>query len=630
MKRFLKQEKGISLISLGITVLILIVLTSTLIYNAKDRIYIERLNNLYNDIEQLREKVFAFHNEFGKIPAKTEYTLLEESGLKNVLSDKEKVNKFYVIDLQTLENLTLNYGRDYEYVKDKTLTGENEYKDIYIINSYSYNVFYVQGVDIAENEEIKKYYTDYIEPDNTQIDLRYVSGVIIPEGYYYIGDNEDGNIVISDIKDENVDLENKLNQYKWIKTNKVPESAILKEEQDKTEFEMSIQVYGGYYINNSNNVIYIIVDENIWSETYTVTKEYIDDRGDGVYIPEGFKVSMSPTMNKLDTGLVIQDENGNEWVWIEVPEEIFITANHNKDYNSIEADLIEYAKEYRNGSSEQDFDWKDEWYAIDGDTLVTQSTPNLTSRQKALNNGCGLTYDEYINLYQTMLKSVYENNGFWISRYEIGDKESTENNKTRTSSFGITNTPVSKSNQIPYNFVTCSQAQSLASQMKTANKTTSLLFGIQRDLVCKFLEESTDLKTDDISLNSSSWGNYSDSSLLLYKGKYNINPGSSTSTWKEYTVNTENYVINKQTSSNESFGQLLTTGASKMTNKMNIYDFAGNQWEWTLEKTDDTSNPCVPRGGSWGNSSSVATASFRSTNSITSRGTSIGFRVALY
>ena len=41
---------------------------------------------------------------------------------------------------------------------------------------------------------------------------------------------------------------------------------------------------------------------------------------------------------------------------------------------------------------------------------------------------------------------------------------------------------------------------------------------------------------------------------------------------------------------------LLTTGASEDAKKMNIYDFAGNAWEWTLEKTSSTSSPCAVRG----------------------------------
>ncbi len=81
--------------------------------------------------------------------------------------------------------------------------------------------------------------------------------------------------------------------------------------------------------------------------------------------------------------------------------------------------------------------WIDEWYAKDGSTLVTASTSNLTEAQKALTNGCGLTYDEYKTAYQKMLKSVYTYGGFWIGRYEAGiEGTTTETTNARTSSSG--------------------------------------------------------------------------------------------------------------------------------------------------------------------------------------------------
>ena len=50
-----------------------------------------------------------------------------------------------------------------------------------------------------------------------------------------------------------------------------------------------------------------------------------------------------------------------------------------------------------------------------------------------------------------------------------------------------------------YNNITLSQAQTLASDMTPdKNKTSSLMFGIQWDLVCRFLQEKTELTVDDI------------------------------------------------------------------------------------------------------------------------------------
>ena len=44
---------------------------------------------------------------------------------------------------------------------------------------------------------------------------------------------------------------------------------------------------------------------------------------------------------------------------------------------------------------------------------------------------------------------------------------------------------------------------------------------------------------------------------------------------------------------------------------MNIYDLAGNVWEWTLEKIPSDSTPCALRGGYYGNYSAERPASYR-------------------
>ena len=336
----------------------------------------------------------------------------------------------------------------------------------------------------------------------------------------------------------------------------------------------------------------------------------------GAYVIEG----------NADKGIVIRDSNENEWAWVETPKKtVFTTATNTNDYDNIKADLIEYAKDYRSKF------WTDEWYAISDSTLVTENTDGLTETQKQLNNGCGLTYYEYQTAYKKMLSSIYTYGGFWISRYEIGDSTATINNSIRTSNSGTTGIAVSKINQIPYNYVTCAQAQLLANGMSPdVNKTSSLLFGIQWDLTCKFLEEKSDLTKDDIKSDSTSWGNYKNSSLNLTRGKYNIASDSLESIWKNYNIDTENYVVNLKTLSSENYSQLLTTGASEQTNKLNIYDLAGNEWEWTLENTHVETHPCAHRGGRYNVSGFQSSVASRDYNPTTLKRSDLSFRVTLY
>ena len=338
--------------------------------------------------------------------------------------------------------------------------------------------------------------------------------------------------------------------------------------------------------------------------------------------PEGSTIDSN---TNSDTGIVMIDSNQNEWVWIEVPATVFTSATSSTDYDNIKADLIKYASDYRDSGIDE---CVDEWYAMDGETLVTANTEGITEAQKLLNNGCGLTYNEYNTNYKKMLSSIYTNKGFYIGRYEAGIEGSDENTSlarySRTEITSSSPKAVSKQNMIPYNNVRCSEAQQLATGMITGTKTSSLMYGIQWDLVCKFLEVKGNWdKTEKtaqyyIKENSTSWGNYDNSTFTINSAKakkYNISNKSC-----------DDITGNKASSSSI----LLTTGASEQNNKMNIYDFAGNECEWTLEQTTNTRAPCSVMGGVYNDNGIDYPASYRIVSNTTYSYSGIGLRVSLY
>ena len=321
---------------------------------------------------------------------------------------------------------------------------------------------------------------------------------------------------------------------------------------------------------------------------------------DRVVIPSGFKIAYD-SATEVSGGIVIEDKSGNQFVWIEVPKTttVYPTAGlkisefTDAEYTKIETDLHTYADDYRCSIS-----YKDEYYS--------DATTGLTSSQ-------------YSALKKKMLKSVYQNRGFWIGRYEVGDENATSTNTGRTSSTGAGNTPAIKANKIPYNYITCSQAESLAETFAPSGYTSSLLFGVQWDLVLKCLERKgvsqAELKTD-----STSWGNYYGASFVVTNknAKYSTDNGAN---WM--SVPTAGYT--KPTGS-----VLLTTGADVRNSKLNIYDLAGNVWEWTLENTPDAWMPCNMRGGVYSNHGSSVPAAEWSSGFTTSSNEYTGVRVALY
>ena len=290
------------------------------------------------------------------------------------------------------------------------------------------------------------------------------------------------------------------------------------------------------------------------------------------YLPSGFARDED---TNLDNGLVIRDNVGNEYVWIEVPrnaEVVYKTAGLNitefseEELTSIKTDLINYVTDYRSTGA-------DEW-----------------------NDKCGVSQTEYPVMYNKMLKSVYRNGGFWIGRYEMGIDENT----TRSFESDLTTeypveeqTPVIKKNKVPYNWIKCSQAESLAEMFAPNGYTSSLMFGLQWDLVCKHLETkgtnpgiTADSLQNAIKSNSTDWGNYHNASFTVTNtdAMYSEDNGA---TWNAVGANGYQKKENKPI--------LFTTGVDERNSMMNIYDFAGNLSEWTLET--GSCRPDSYRGG---------------------------------
>ena len=293
------------------------------------------------------------------------------------------------------------------------------------------------------------------------------------------------------------------------------------------------------------------------------------------YLPTGFTQVKGTT---LKNGLTIQDSTGNQYVWVEVPkaERVYKTAGvgikefTDEEYTKIENDLHTYTNDYRNGISN-----KDEYYS---------------------DEATGLTSDQYAELKKTMLKSVYQNGGFYIGKYETGIESAP---KTSSSSTAPTETPVIKQNAYPYNYVTCIQAQTLASNMESGNHTSSLMFGVQWDLVLKYLETKGTSQAD-LKENSTNFGNYNNNLWNITNENLKYAPNGS-----GWTSATEKAKISNS-------GILLSTGASDDFCKQGIYDLAGNVCEWTLEST------------------SVYFPAVRRLGNLTTSYNSVGFRVSLF
>ena len=315
------------------------------------------------------------------------------------------------------------------------------------------------------------------------------------------------------------------------------------------------------------------------------------------------------TSTSVDTGLIIADSNGNEYVWVVVPRTTAVykttglgkTTFTDADYTSIEKDLKDYTSIYVTESGYSDLYYPDDknvgWFA------------DATA---------------YNNLKNSMLKSVYENGGFYVGRYEAGiienrTSESATNSDGKYTIEGMP-VPVTKADAYPYTYVTRTQAQNLASNVNSGTKTSSLMFGVQWDLVLAFMHNKGNIADSTLTSNSTTIGNYNDNlwTIKNAKAQYSEDDGDTfTACPNPFKKDADSKV-------------LLTTGADSSFSVQNIYDIAGNVYEWTLEKTDRGSLPCAQRGGDFYDTGSGSPAAKRNNFYTFSTDYSIGFRVTLW
>lgn len=132
-----KRKKAIIVVFL-----ICIILIFGIIYSlVQNGIELSVLNNVYKDIDIIEQRVAIYYLNNGNLPTKD-----KNINFNNSINPNDSDN-FYEIDLEKLENLSINYGKK-EY-------GE---EDIYIINDQSHTIYYLKGVKYEKDRIYTRMY----------------------------------------------------------------------------------------------------------------------------------------------------------------------------------------------------------------------------------------------------------------------------------------------------------------------------------------------------------------------------------------------------------------------------------------------------------------------------------------
>ena len=187
---------------------------------------------------------------------------------------------------------------------------------------------------------------------------------------------------------------------------------------------------------------------------------YTDENGDTAYIPKDFSVGVSDSINKISTGLVIQDSNGNQFVWVPVDKDsvVYNGTTVKTDGTDTYKPMVQYQNGYSESTDEQYFesiryDYSSSYSTGSKILSISSGKPEhqlgySTCREPSLITGaanyswvfqasnnqydsasayykdiCGFSspteMGQYMNeQYTNMVKSVKEYGGFYIGRFE--------------------------------------------------------------------------------------------------------------------------------------------------------------------------------------------------------------------
>ena len=277
----------------------------------------------------------------------------------------------------------------------------------------------------------------------------------------------------------------------------------------------------------------------------------------------------SPTPSSIDNGLVIKDDNNNEWVWIPVEASVLsgMYATSNEGI-ALSGDVGVTTKMYTKTTT----------IGRTGDTVtLARSTPNTTDYREpdlVTNYDKDETYyktilgfdtpkemaESFTADYANMISSIKKYGGFYIGRYELSNDGVQKGKATLT----YTNW---------YNLY--KKCTTLNASDKVESK---MIWGIQWDLACDFISKKGERKciTD-----SRTWGNHNNSI-----GNAAVMDGTT-----------------------RKYGSKQVTGYSEYWKANNIYDLAGNCAEWTREAAGIRTRGS--NGGGYGSDGSSFPASYR-------------------
>ena len=356
------------------------------------------------------------------------------------------------------------------------------------------------------------------------------------------------------------------------------------------------------FSNNKNLELATTNEEGRKAETKAVVLEdnnYMhvetDASGDKVPVPNGFVGSTATGENEIDTGFVIYEgyeevtdsnvadaqKTRNQYVWIPVPDPstFYGTDANGKKWGKNYTFSTSTSSSYDQVTGTRPYNWSESNGVMSISSTTGYREPDVVkgsgssgydidSKLRTLGLGAETMHEFLMQLekeFNKMIASVEKYGGFYIGRYETGNLKQNEAVVQKR------NTNISSQTW----YTMYKKCKTLSNNNK--NVVTGMAWGNQFDRTLMWLMEcnaenpETGKSKEEVISDSTSWGNYNNATF-------------------EYT-NSSGSTATK----NQNYSLRIPTGSTEYTKANNIYDLAGNVYDWTMEAGSAYGRVC--RGG---------------------------------
>ena len=527
----IKQENGVTLVILVVMIIILLILASVGVTSWNQTIEYSAFNEFTAELQVMQSKV----NELNQNKNTDIGTEISENQ-KNILDIAEIRN--IILKNKTDEEIT-KIKNGFRYCSKEWIKQNLELDSIkrdYLINVEKRYVISCTGFEYKN----KTYYMSE-QLENGQYNVEYNNKNSSTGSFEVITQKEENRwkVEISNIQYDgyvnNWQVKYKLSTNDFWQTSN--ELTFYVTEQgyydvkvvhgDKIELETNKTLIGDLIADNVNKVV------NEKKNT-----ELLDENGNKIVVPAGFKIVSDDTTNNAQTveqGIVVEDEKENQYVWIPCTTE--------ESETKLQYKRTEWDVEDDNGTRAS----RDELTLEDATCSDDDITKGLTTERK----------NEIVEQVKKEKTSISKFGGYYIGRYEVGNEN---------------NIAVIKTEQEPYTNIVWYQAYELAKKNDGGKgATTYLCSSYAWDTAINFIQNNG-LRPDGTKAidYATSTENYNEN----WNGKI--------------VLNTLGNIIKSKTETKR-----LKTGET--TAKCNIFDMGGNVAEFTTELNPGTTEPCVLR-----------------------------------